>query len=206
MIPPADNLAIGQRGRDAQTSLPALCLFLAGQLAVLAFCFADLRLAAKSESTARPLAMQIMLITQIATSGALFPELLATWRTALIALALGFPFTQSAAWLAGVSGPHAILASGIIALWLVGLTCWPGKSPRSAAIITLWTLGTPILYYVAAEFSPNPSLTNAVWQISPTLLVGQFPGSGSIFILLTIHAVLAGLAAALQFANRRHAV
>ena len=181
----------------------AFGLFFLGQLATLAIGLADFRLAAKPELTTRPLTLAIMLIAQLALTAAIAAELLASIRLAAWATVLSFPFTQTAVFISQGTISDGLLCSLVLFLWLAGTTCWlviwRKHSYLLSTIFSLWIIGSPLWYYLMAEFHPNPMGQNILWFSSPVLLASRFPADKSLLLGLALYAGIAVLALGVRY-------
>ena len=194
-----------QLSGPAATKSPAVALVIwtACQLALLAAIWADLRISANPIHTAGQIGTQLLLAGQLIFSAALLADIARTTQLAAASFAIAFPITQLAGWKCDAAASASLLASAVLLLWLAGLLCWMqvARSARSrhliAAAIMLWTAGTPLLWYILAEFAPGGAIQWLIAATSPVMLTGRTPQ------LLLVTALQAAAAAGAVVVLRR---
>lgn len=184
----------------AKSPAAALVIWTACQLALLAAIWADMRISANPDHMAGQIGTPLLLAGQLITSAALLADIARTTRLAAVTFALAFPVTQLAGWKCGAGALASLLDSAVLLLWLAGMMCWMqvAHSNRAkhlaAAAIMLWVAGTPLLWYILAEFAPGSMMQRLIPAISPVMLVGHTP---QLLLIVTIHTAIAGIAAAI---------
>ena len=184
----------------AKSPAAALVIWAACQLAMLAAIWADMRISANPTHTAGQIGTPLLLAGQLITSAALLADIARTAPLAAITFALAFPVTQLAGWKCEAGALASLLDSVVLLVWLAGMMCWMqvARSDRAkhlaAAAIMLWIAGTPLLWYILAEFAPGSTLQQLIPAISPVMLVGHTP---QLLLVVTIHTAIAGIAAAI---------
>lgn len=140
-----------------------LAVWLAIQLAALALAAARVPLAARYPDTGERLALDVVLVAQIAASSLLFPWILRDWTTATLSIALCWPVLALAVWLSGLPPARLPGAAGYATLWLLSLSAWRAalRSHKSqmiaAAVASAWAVGGPLLWYLRVEFTGSAS-------------------------------------------------
>lgn len=183
----------------------ALVVWLAGQLALLAAIWADLRISVNANHTAGQIGTHLLLAGQLILSAALFTDIARTARLAAITFAISFPMTQLAGWKCESGSTASLLDSAVLLTWLTGLLCWmqAAHSARAkhltAAAIMLWIAGTPLLWYILAEFAPGSTVQHLITMTSPVMLVVAAP---HLLMVVTIHTTLAAIAAVIAHRQR----
>ena len=145
----------------SKTSLcvPALVIWLSVQVAVLALCADRVTFWARSPAAAEQLALAAMLCEQIGTSALIFPKLLGSRRSTILAIVTGWPLAQLAAYLSDASPSHAAAGEVYVSAWMIGLSFFsPLVRTESAqligaAVAAMIGLGGPVALYLHLEFA-----------------------------------------------------
>lgn len=189
-----------QGTHTTRSAAAALVAWLVCQLALLAAICADLRISANPNHTAAQLGLSFLLAGQFILSAALFGDIARTPRLAAIAFAISFPITQLAGWKCGSGPATSLLYSAVLLVWLAGLLLWmqTARSDRPrhllAAALMLWIMGTPLLWYILAEFAPGSTVEPLIAMTSPVMLVGH---ATHLLSIVAIHSIIAAIAAAI---------
>jgi len=182
-----------------------LVVWIIGQLALLAAVWADLRISANPNHTAGQIGTELLLAGQLILSTALLSDIARTIRLTAIAFAISFPITQLVGWRCGSAPAISLLHSAVLLIWIAGLHCWMlvARGDRAkhiiAAAMMLGVIGTPLLWYILAEFAPGSPLQTSIAAISPVMLVGHIP---QLLPIVATHAALAAISAVV--ARRLH--
>lgn len=162
-----------------------LLVWLLIQLAALLISALQIPLSARFPRPAERLALEEMIVVQIAVSSLAFPFLLRDRWAAAGAIGSAVVFQQIAALLAAVEPLTALLTGAFVACWLAALALWNdaidsarGRLAATAAA-GAFSLGGPLLWYLAAEFTRNGFSLH--WRVQG--LLGPIMGS-----LALIHA------------------
>jgi len=151
---------------------PALALWSAINVAALALAAFRVPLSAGYSQPAELLAPQVVLVTQVAAAGMLFPMLTRTTATAVCAVASVFPFAAAAAFVGAKGQPATLAAAVFVASWVATLAVGnrilrtPAARMLGVALANLLTIGEPVLHYLGQEFARPPAAS-----IGPTLHV-----------------------------------
>jgi hypothetical protein len=106
------------------------------------------------------LAVDLLVMVQVAASALLFPVILSGTGTAISAVLSGLTFVAFAAALAAVSPAPAGRAAAYVALWLAALAAllrvFRSQMTQliASSVIAAWVLGAPVVWYLRAEFAP----------------------------------------------------
>jgi len=183
--PPADSIA------------PALFVWLLIQLFGLALAAARVQLSAHFPRPAESLAIDEMLVVQIAAAGMLFPWLLRSRARAIAVVLTAGPMLQLAATLASMPGSLVMLLWAYVACWCVPLAAWRFVLGRrfallGVAVANLLTLGGAAMWYLRAEFSHNAPLPAGVFGIITSAIQiahADHPSPQPCMFLITVTAV-----------------
>ncbi len=136
-----------------------LAVWLCVQLAAIAISTARIALWARAPQATEQLALAVMLAAQIGASALIFPHLLGTRGTTILAIASGWPMALLASQLADAPFPTLLRAEFYVSIWLISLHLWtrplPSPSARllATAIAAMISLGGPVFWYLRMEFS-----------------------------------------------------
>jgi hypothetical protein len=151
-----------------------LALWLILQLLPLLAAAAQLPLSDQFPRPAEQLALDELIVVQITASALLFPLILPTLPSTLIAIAASWPFLQLAGFLAAAPPLRVLGSACYLALWLLTLNLWLRLLPHrkslliGVAIATTLALAGPLLWYLKAEFGMTDSPA-AAWPIDSRL-------------------------------------
>jgi hypothetical protein len=177
-----DELAIQREPRVAGrasaaapplSSTAPLFVWLLIQVGALAGAAFRLPLAAKYPQPAEMQAASVLLAAQIIGISLLFPFLCRTWNSTVAVAASAFPLLLASCGLAGQIDAFAPLALFVV-LWVAGTGCWRAVLTRRwqhvlAALLTTYTAGGAILWYLRGEFVMNGQLPPLPHGFSPLL-------------------------------------
>jgi hypothetical protein len=188
------------------TKLPAaeLVIWTTCQIVLLLAVWLDLGISANPGHTAGQPGTQPMLAGQLIMSAAMCASLARSARLAAISFAIAFPVTQLSGWKCHAAAIASLADSAVLLIWLAGLTCWmhlaPGDRAKRlvAAGVMLWIAGTPLLWYILAEFAPGSVALPLIRAISPLMLAGH-----PLQLLLVIGLPAAVAAGAVAVLRRR---
>ena len=190
----------------------SLAIWLAAQVAAIGACAARTMLWVRSPRASEQLALAVLLGVQIGVASLIFPHLLRTIRSTLLAIVSAIPLAQLAAALADASSAALIRGELCVVLWLIALHLWL-RSMRSSwlqlfaiALGAMVSIGGPLLYYLRLEFAVGTSvdshLSTASANLSTPIFFGPIagaisqtipdPGVSAIVVLLIVCGV-AGL-------------
>jgi hypothetical protein len=128
----------------------SLLVWILIQLGALALAVSGKGLWAHHPVPRESLAVQEMLVIQIAGMGMLFPILLANFLTMIAAVVLVWPFLQFAGILSGTAETQIIYASLYVSVWIAGL--WLCRDLKFGIVFAeLFTLGGAIFWYLYLE-------------------------------------------------------
>jgi hypothetical protein len=200
-----------------------LAVWLSVQLAALALAAGRVPLAARYPAAGERLALDLVLVTQVAVSSLLFPWILRDRTATTFSIALCWPVLALALALSGLPPSHLLGAAGYATLWLAALAAWRValRSQKAqlvgVSIATAWAVGGPLLWYLRAEFNSGPSELNApgAWygpvagalrQAAPG---GADAGPATAFWMVAAGVFVIGVTVAavkqVRFGPRRHA-
>lgn len=151
-----------------------MLLWLTIQLVALAIGAAGLQLSNRRQTPPEFLAIDVLLVTQIATAALLWPMLMADWRSAVAVILSSLPFMQAAGFVSATPTSDFWPAATLTILWLTTLAVLP--KPKSSPTfmsalrmaVALWSIGGALATYLHAEFSADDS-TNLIGPISQVL-------------------------------------
>lgn len=156
----------------------ALFLWLVLQLAALAIAAFHIPLWAHTPNAEDLLALQYLLVAQLAGSGLLFPLLTNSSRRTVFTTASSWPMIVLAGMLSSTRLSVICLAEMFITAWLLGLGVinWAiakqsskrrasnhpplpstGLEMIAVAVISSWTIGGPLMLFCRAEYDPGVS-------------------------------------------------
>jgi hypothetical protein len=144
----------------------AIWLFL--QLAAFAWASSQVELATGSSGYPRPaerMAPSFVTAVQIGAAALVFPALLRPWRNAILAIGAVWPFQLAAAAIVGTEFRLAVVVSGYVTAWLVGLALLAVTIKNRTVelaiggLMALVAWGGGAAWYLAAEFGPPLSST-----------------------------------------------
>jgi hypothetical protein len=195
-----------QRQNSASADNAAFVIWLAVQLVALGLFAERAALWSRAPRASEELALTGMLAMQIGASSLLFPHLLGSWRSTLLAVVTSVVMAQLAAELNEISTKALIFAQIYVISWLIVLsflsrTLVTGWSRLFAsAVVTMLSLGGPILWYLRADFSAEVSaahlsstlisfgpLAGAISQTRPDHPIGAWLFVAIIFVAGGIH-------------------
>jgi hypothetical protein len=134
-----------------------LLLWMALQLLALGLSAARVPLFARFPNPIERQAILQMLVMQIAASALLFPALLRSWRSLVLAAAGAWPMLALANLLGGEPPFCAANATLYLTVWLTTLTLWnrtltnDHQRAIAVAIASLWSIGGPLFLYLHIE-------------------------------------------------------
>lgn len=170
--------------RDSKTgNIPAagIVIWLALQLAALSVSAGRVPLWARAPRADEQSALALMLAVQVAASALMFPHLLGTIGSAVLAIASSWIMGLLASFLSDASAESLIAGEAYVSVWLVSLLIWNkalcvrNEKLIGTAIAGMISIGGPVLWYLRADFSTSapPSFNSlsaygpicgAVWQ------------------------------------------
>lgn len=162
------NSAAPQKSRHGVSPIVPLLIWLAVQLLALLMAVMRIPMSARFHQPAEDLAVEMMVVSQVAASAMLFPLLMRDGKTTLILIAASWPFAQLAGFLSNVPPMRMAAASLYVSTWLAALGIWRAALPSQRsqligiAVATILSLGGPLLAYLRLEFSSG--------KIDPRLL------------------------------------
>ena len=155
--------------------LPPLSLWLALQLLALLLPTLQIPL---SDDFPRPIervALDEMLIVQIAAAALLFPMLFTSAATTLVLIAATWPFLQLAAMLSATNSQRLPFAAIYLAMWMTTLALIDSAlhvnraRMRAVALATSFTLAGPLLSYLNVEFASVDRALRILTSLNPIL-------------------------------------
>jgi hypothetical protein len=144
-----------------------IALWLAWQLTALGLAAFRIPLSARYPAAAEQWALGLMLVAQIAGSVLLFPILLNSAGSTLIAIALAWPICELASFLADADLRTFAVGELYVSTWLIVLYLWRRFTIRAipqsylSSLVALLTFGGPLLAYLHTEFNSNS--TSSFW-------------------------------------------
>lgn len=188
-----DELAIQRERQKVGRASPAapplsstapLLVWLLIQVGALSVAAFRLPLAAKYPQPAEMQGANVLLAAQIIGLSLLFPFLCRTWNCTIAIAGSAVPLLLVACGLAGQNIAFASAAFFVL-LWVAGMACWRAVLTKRwqyvlAALLTTYTAGGAVLWYLRGEFILNGQLPPSPLAFSP-LLAGisliQEPGN-----------------------------
>jgi hypothetical protein len=135
-----------------------IVIWLFVQVAALGLCAGRIGLWARAPQATEQSALVVMLAVQVGISSLIFPHLLGTVGSTVLAVASAWPMGQLACYLSDAS-PGALLRGELyVSIWLLTLHLWTLALPAPAAkllgmaAVGLIGLGGPVLWYLRTEF------------------------------------------------------
>ena len=120
-----------------------------------------------------------MAVTQVAACALLFPWLMRSAASAIVAIATTWPFIALAGVVSGATNVRLLDTGCYVTAWIIALWAWHAWAPTSSrcaavAAASLVTIGSLVLFYLALEFGADlrPGVGQAMgrWSLgSPTL-------------------------------------
>jgi hypothetical protein len=137
-----------------------LLIWLLLHLLALLISLLRIPLAAGFPRPAELLAAQVMVITQVTASALLFPWVMRTGTSAIVAVATTWPFLALAAAVSGLPPVRVLAAGTYVTAWMVAWWAWAGWAPvrwraAAVAVASLLTAGSLALFYLRLEFGPD---------------------------------------------------
>jgi len=151
-------VAVGSRlDRISTFSHPlSLLIWLGLQLLVLLLAVMQVPLSDEFPRPAEKLAIEEMVVAQIALSALLFPILIRELPSSFVIAATTWPFLLLAGLLSSTSPYRLLEVSGFISCWIIALSLLRSDSPRwnawATAIVSTLAIGGAIAAYLRAEF------------------------------------------------------
>lgn len=143
-------------------------------------------LSARYPEAAERLAIDLLVVMQIAASAALLPLLFrSAWLTAAV-IASSWPMLTLAAMLSSVTPARAGLAGLYLALWMIALAVWRAALPARrahftlTAIALLWSVGGALLRYLDSEFAAPGTSAPARFTDGPILSAFSLVADGKL--------------------------
>jgi hypothetical protein len=164
--------ASGKPNIESALSLWTIAIWLAIQLAALALCASRFMFWARSIAVSEQLALHAIIAVQIASASLLFPHLLRTWRSTILAMVSGIVLAQLAGELADIPPKSLLFAEIYVVGWLAGLHLLSRSLPTdlsrliASSLVTMISVGGPVLWYLRADFSGADSANLHVPSIS----------------------------------------
>jgi hypothetical protein len=146
-----------------RSCVAGIVIWLTVQIAALGMCAARVSLWARAPQATEQLSLVLMLAAQVGASALIFPHLLGTRGTTILAVASGWPMALLAAQLADAPFSILVRAELYVSIWLISLHLWtralpsPSAKLLGTAIAAMISLGGPVLWYLRMEFSIDSS-------------------------------------------------
>jgi hypothetical protein len=127
-------------------------------LAALIVAATRVQLWVRAPAASEQLALAYMLAGQIAAASLLFPALLASLNSTILAIATAWPMAQLAAYLSDSNALQCLLGELYVSAWLAGLHLWARVLEKDwlkisgAAIAAMISIGSAALLYLRMEF------------------------------------------------------
>lgn len=138
----------------------SLLIWLGLQLLVLLLPVMQVQLSEEFPRPAEKLAIEELVVAQIALSALFFSVLLRDFASALVIAAATWPFLLLAGLLSSTPPSRLLETGGFISLWIVALALIRTDSIKSnawaTAIASAFAIGGAIAAYLRAEFSSGP--------------------------------------------------
>jgi hypothetical protein len=149
----------------------AVAIWLAIHLAAISLCVGRFGLWARAPQAVERSGLAILLAFQAAAAALLFPYLLRSISSTLLAVASAWPMAVLASQLS--DAPFGTVSGELfITLWLVTLHFWSRllRSPKSEvmgiSLAAIYAIGAPILWYLHQEFGAGGNTTDAAhWRL-----------------------------------------
>jgi hypothetical protein len=135
---------------------------------------------ARSPGASEQLALHAMIATQVAAVSLLFPYLLGSWRSTVLSMVSAIVLSQLASEMADAPQKGFVLAQIYVVGWIAALYILLRSLPTrtfqllATSIVTMISVGGPLLWYLRADFSGADSASPQTPSIS---LFGPLAGA-----------------------------
>jgi hypothetical protein len=179
----------------------SLAIWLAAQLTAIAVCAKRVALFNHAPAETEKIALAMLAGVQVGVSSLLFPTLLETSASAILAVASCWPLAQLAAQLSDVPLWAPVRTEAYVCLWLISLHLiarrlrTPSQKLLAATIAATITLGEPIVWYLQMEFSNSAKgdswfgidfLRTAILQAGVPLSAGKWLALWVLFLIAVL--------------------
>jgi hypothetical protein len=174
-----------------------LALWLGIQLLVLLAAAMQIRLSDQFPRPPERLALDEMLVAQVAMAAMLFPLLLRNAATTALVVAASWPFVQLAGVLSSASPANVFSGGCYVSGWLVVLgLCRPLLRTEKGMMLAVATataaaLGGALMWYVRAEFAFDPSKPSSAAASAMGPIVGALAASHGQAIAISVWGPMA---------------